>query len=120
MESVTHPGVKSSDLEVEFGSFCKNVLEVMLHTSEALGSIYRNLSSEIQKSFRSTAYLGKLCEEIPISNGDVLYSIGDNPSLPISAFVVLDSRVLQVSWCGEMKMACSSSEPVMNTLLTAI
>jgi len=121
MESVTHPGSKSSDLEVEFGSFCKNVLQVMLHTSEALGSIYRNLRPDIQKSFRSTAYLGKLCEEVPISNGEVLYSRGDNPSsMPKGEFFVVDSRVLQVIWYGEMKMACTSLEPVMNTLLTAI
>ncbi len=124
MENVKYPGGKSSDLEVEFGSFCEKVLGVMLHTSEALGSIYKNLSSDIQKSFRSTAYLGKLCEEVPISNGDVLYNRGENPSsMRTGKFIVLTSRFLQVIGCGEMKMACSSSLPVtvtLKSLLTAI
>jgi hypothetical protein len=109
MEIVTHTGAKSSDLEVEFGSFCKNVMDVMLHTSEALGSIYRNLSSDIQKSFRSTSYLGKLCEEVPIKNGDVLYSRGEHPStVSLWQFVVIDSHVSQVIRCGVTRMVCSS------------
>jgi hypothetical protein len=94
MEIVTHTGRNSSPLEVEFGSFCKNVMDVMLHTSEALGSIYRNLSSDIQKKFRSTSYLGKLCQEVPISNGDILYSRGEHPIVAaLCSFGVVDSRV---------------------------
>jgi hypothetical protein len=78
--------------KAEFGSFCKSVLSVMLHTSNDLATIYRTLGSQLQKTFRSSHYLGKLCEMICIDDGQVLYERGELPSMVCTACVTRSIR----------------------------
>jgi Ca2+-binding EF-hand superfamily protein len=80
MENCSRPPTPTSAAANEFRSFCKNVVLIMLQTSNDLSSIYRTLNEGLQKTFRSTQYLGKLCKEVCVDKGNILYKRGDVPN----------------------------------------
>jgi hypothetical protein len=98
--------------KAEFGSFCKSVLSVMLHTSNDLATIYRTLGSTLQKTFRSSHYLGKLCEMICIEDGQVLYERGELRSMVCTACVtrsIRGSSVERFEWPSRVCLCLSPS-----------
>jgi hypothetical protein len=75
--SSTTPPTTKWPIEHEFKKFCANVLDIMLQTSNDLGSIYRTLDCDHQKTFRSTEFLGKVCREHLINlEQPILYNRG--------------------------------------------